>query len=40
MYLLTLWFIYKLTFIQIVMTLGAQAIDNIAVYGSVKQMVI
>ena len=39
LYLLTLLFIYKLAFILFVMTPGAQTIGNIAVYGSVKQLV-
>ena len=40
LYLLTLWFIYKLAFILFVMTPGAQTTGNIAVYGSAKQLVI
>ena len=40
LYLLTLLFIYKLAFILLVMTPGAQTTGNIAVYGSVKQLVI
>ena len=42
LYLLTLRFtrIYKLAFILFVMTPGAQTTGNIAVYGSVKQLVI
>ena len=40
LYLLTLLFIYKLAFILIVMTPGAQTTGNIAVYGSAKQFVI
>ena len=40
LYLLTLLFIYKLAFILFVMTPGAQTIGNIAVYGSVEQLVI
>ena len=40
LYLLTLLFIYKLAFILFVMTPGAQATSNIAVYGSAKQLVI
>ena len=40
LYLLTLWFIYKLAFILFVMTPCAQTIGNIAVYGSAKQLVI
>ena len=39
-YPLTLLFIYKLAFILFVMTPGAQTTVNIAVYGSVKQLVI
>ena len=40
LYLLTLWFIYKLSFILFVMAPGAQTTSNIAVYGSAKQLVI
>ena len=40
LYLLTLLFIYKLAFILFVMTTGAQTTGNIAVYDSVKQLVI
>ena len=40
LYLLTLWFIYKLASILFVITPGAQTIGNIAVYGSAKQLVI
>ena len=40
LYLLTLLFIHKLAFILFVMTPGAQTTDNIAVYGSAKQLVI
>ena len=40
LYLLTLWFIYKLAFILFVITPGAQTIGNIAVYGAAKQLVI
>ena len=40
LYLLTLWFIYKLAFILFVMTPGAQTTGNIAVYDSAKQLVI
>ena len=40
LYLLTLLFIYKLAFILLVMTPGAQTTGNIAVYGSAKQLVI
>ena len=36
----TLLFIYKLAFILFVMTPGAHTTGNIAVYGSVKQLVI
>ena len=36
-YLLTLWFIYRLAFILFVTTPGAQTIGSIAVYGSAKQ---
>ena len=36
LYLLTLFFIYKLAFILFVMTPGAQTTGNIAVYGSAK----
>ena len=40
LYLLTLWFIYKLAFNLFVMTPGTQTNGNIAVYGSAKQLVI
>ena len=40
LYPLTLLFICKLAFILFVMTPGAQTTGNIAVYGSVKQLVI
>ena len=40
LYLLTLWFIYKLAFISFVMTPGTHTNGNIAVYGSAKQLVI
>ena len=40
LYLLILWFIYKLAFILFVMTPGAQTTGYIAVYGSAKQLVI
>ena len=39
-YLLTLWFIYKLAFILFVTTPVAQTIGNIAVYDFAKQSVI
>ena len=35
-----IWFIYNPAFILFMMTPGAQAIDNISVYGSAKQLVI
>ena len=40
LYLLTLWFIYKLAFILFVMTPGAQTVGKITVYGAAKQLVI
>ena len=40
LYLLTVWFIYKLAFILLIMTPGAQTLGNVAVYGSAKQLVI
>ena len=37
---MTLFFIYKLAFILFVMTPGAQTTGNIAIYGSIKPLVI